>query len=527
MGRTATDTAQAGAGPAGTGPEQGKQALHGPAGSRASRAALWLCLGAGFITLLDQSIFILAVPAMASGLAADAAQVQWILASYSLAFGVALVPAGRLGDILGRRRLFVAGIVVFGVSSLVGGLASDPWVVIAARLLQGLGAGTLNPQVLGLLQDLYAGPQRARALGFYAAAGGFAAVCGPLIGGVLLSVAGADTGWRLLFLVNVPLVLVLVPLAIRFLPVSGHPAPPADPLPVPRTGRAAAPGRRTPGQQKPRSTSVDGVGALLLGSVVIAFLAPTVYGTEGTLLAWLAAGAGTLLCFAAWEFLYHRRGRTPLLSAELVRSKGYLLGTVVALSQFGVGAAMAALTAFYFLSGSGLAPLAAAGILAPQAAGMLFASSVSWRFVGRFGRAGVVFALVASFATLVVKDIAVQGLDSATAAVAVAAVGLVQGVSTGLVVAPNQALTLAHAPGGAAGVAAGFYQLSQRFSAALCSAAIAGLFLQAAGPGGGFRAAFHEGIVLCLVLTALAVLAGCADWLRSSLARRRAGVGCA
>lgn len=508
--------------------------LPGPASQRAARAALWLCLGAGFVTLLDQSVFILAVPAMAAGLNADAAQVQWILASYSLAFGVALVPAGRLGDILGRRSLFVAGITVFGAFSLVGGLASDPWVVIAARLLQGLGAGMLNPQVLGLLQDLYAGPQRARALGFYAAAGGFAAVCGPLIGGVLLSVAGPDSaaapdaGWRLLFLVNVPLVLVLVPLALRFLP-GGHPTdlpetqlsgPDASHRPDASRGPDAS---REPGARKARpSNSVDGVGALLLGSVVLAFLAPTVYGTQGTLLVWMAAGAGTLLCFAGWEFLYHRRGRTPLLSRELVRSTGYLLGTVVALCQFGVGAAMAALTAFYFLSGTGLAPLAAAGILAPQAAGMLLASSLSWRFVGRFGRVGVVFALVASFGTLMVKDLAVQGLDNAAAAVAVAAVGLVQGVATGLVVAPNQALTLGHAPGGAAGVAAGFYQLSQRFSAALCSAAIAGLFLQAAVPGGGFRGAFHDGIVLCSALTALAILAGAADWIRTASARRRA-----
>jgi MFS family permease len=452
---------------------------------------------------------------MAAGLGADAAQVQWILASYSLAFGVALVPAGRLGDILGRRRLFVAGIAVFGVFSLVGGLASEPWLVIVARLLQGLGAGTLNPQVLGLLQDLYAGPQRARALGFYAAAGGFAAICGPLIGGVLLSTAEPDTGWRLLFLVNVPLVLVLVPLALRFLPGRAAVPSPPDPGAQPGAGPEPVSLRKRP------ATSVDGIGALLLGSVVIAFLAPTVHGTQGSLPAWLAAGAGALVCFAGWEVLYHRRGRAPLLSRELVRSTGYLLGTVVALCQFGVGAAMAALTAFYFLSGTGLAPLAAAGILAPQAAGMLLASTFSWRFVGRFGRGGVVFALVAALATLVVKDLAVQSLDSGTAAVAVAAVGLVQGVATGLVVAPNQALTLGHAPGGAAGVAAGFYQLSQRFSAALCSAAIAGLFLQEAAPG-SFRGAFHEGIVLCSILTALAILAGTVDWIRTGMARRRA-----
>ena len=443
---------------------------------------------------------------MTAGLGADAAQVQWILASYSLAFGVALVPAGRLGDLLGRRTLFISGLAVFGLFSLVGGLATEPWLVIAARLLQGLGAGTLNPQVLGLLQDQYAGAQRAKTLGFYASAGGFAAVCGPLIGGVILSAAGHDAGWRVLFLVNVPLVLVLVPLAARFLP--GRRAAVTGPAakPLSGSGRQPGTGRKTP------SNSVDGVGALLLGTVVVAFLLPTLYGTAESAWAWLAAGAGTLLCFAGWELLYHRRGRTPLLSAGLLRSKGYLLGTLVALCQFGVGAAMAALTAFYFLSGTGLAPLAAAGILAPQAAGMLLSSGFSWRFVGRFGRAGIVWGLAACIATLALKDIAVQNLDNAAAVLAVASVGLLQGVATGLVVAPNQALTLGHAPVGSAGVAAGFYQLSQRFSAALCSAAVAGLFLQEALPGdGGFRGAFHHGIVLCAVLTAVAIAAGLLD----------------
>ncbi|SKB83775.1 Arabinose efflux permease [Arthrobacter sp. 31Cvi3.1E] len=471
-------------------------------GNHAKRAALWLCLGAGFITLLDQSMFVLAVPAMSASLHVDSGSVQWILAGYSLAFGVALVPAGRLGDIVGRRTLFIAGIAVFGASSLVGGLATDPSLVIIARLLQGLGAGTLNPQVLGLLQDIYSGHDRAKALGAYAAAGGSAAVCGPLLGGLVLSLGDPSIGWRILFLANVPLVLVLVPLAFRLLPrpAGKHP------------------------ENGTTKTSIDVLGALLLGGVVIASLVPTIYGAGIIAVTSLAIGAGALLAFAGWEILYHRRGRTPLLSASLVKSRGYTLGTVVALCQFGVGAGMAAVTAFYFLSGTGMAPLAAAAILAPQAAGMLLASSFSWRFVARYGRAGIVYALVGSLACLIAKDLFVQMLDGGTAALAVAAVGLAQGVATGLVVAPNQTLTLAHAPAGTAGVAAGFYQLSQRFAAALCSAAAAGMFLQAQGAATGqaSKDAFHQGIVMCCVLLGVALLAGGLDWFREARDRRNA-----
>ena len=478
-------------------------------GTNAKRSALWLCLGAGFVTLLDQSVFVLAVPAMSASLHADSGSVQWILAAYSLAFGVVLVPAGRLGDMVGRRTLFIAGITVFGASSLLGGLATDPSLVIVARLLQGLGAGTLNPQVLGLLQDIYTGHDRAKALGAYAAAGGSAAVCGPLIGGLVLSLGDPSIGWRVLFLANVPLVMILVPLAFFLLPRAAG-ARPTDP----RRANTAA-GAATGSSRKP---SIDILGALLLGGVVVASLIPTIYGSGVVAVTSLGIGAAALAAFAGWEVLYHRRGRTPLLSASLAMSKGYALGTVVALCQFGVGAGMAAVTSFYFLSGTGMAPLAAAAILAPQAAGMLLASSFSWRFVARYGRGGIVFALVASLATLVAKDVFVQRFDGGTAALAVAVVGLLQGVATGLVVAPNQTLTLGHAPAGAAGVAAGFYQLSQRFAAALCSAAAAGMFLQANGAvvGGAAKEAFHQGIFMCCILLGVALVAGGLDWLREA-----------
>ncbi|WP_235423676.1 MFS transporter [Pseudarthrobacter chlorophenolicus] len=498
-------------------------------GTPSPQAALWLCLGAGFVTLLDQSVFVLAVPAMAAGLHADSGQVQWILASYSLAFGVALVPAGRLGDLLGRRKLFIAGVAVFGAFSLLGGLASDPAVVIAARLLQGLGAGTLNPQVLGLLQDIFTGSGRAKALGYYAAAGGTAAVCGPLVGGIILSAGDPALSWRLLFLVNVPLVLVLVPLALVYLP-RGAPQPAhGRPGSAGTSSRdAVSPastshsGMSRPGEAPPRRSAVDVPGAVLLGAVVVASLVPTIYGPGPVAVLWAGLGAAAVLAFAGWEYFYHRRGRTPLLSPALVRSPGYLLGTVVALCQFGVGAAMAAVTSLYFLSGTGLPPLAAAAILAPQAAGMLLASSLSWRFVARYGRTGIVAAIGAALACLPAKDWAVQGFDAGGAAAIVAGVGLLQGVATGLVVAPNQTLTLAHAPQGAAGVAAGFYQLSQRFSAALCSAAAAGMFLGEGASGGNAREAFHQGILLCCALLGAALVAGGADAVGIAVAGRKA-----
>jgi MFS family permease len=146
----------------------------------ARSGALLACLAAGFTTLLDSSIVNLAVP-LTRSLHASTAQVQWLLASYSLTFGLALVPAGRLGDLLGRRRLFLAGVGLFGLGSLLSGAAPGTTLVIVARLLQGTGGGIISSQVLSTIQDLYTGRDRARALGAYGVTAGLAGLTGPLL----------------------------------------------------------------------------------------------------------------------------------------------------------------------------------------------------------------------------------------------------------------------------------------------------------------------------------------------------------
>ncbi len=187
------------------------------AGGRASRAVLRVCLATGFVTLLDSAILTVAAPALRAELGATTAQLQWILAGYSLTFGLALVPAGRLGDRLGRGGPLAVGLGLFAVGSLVGATASDADVLVAARLLQGAGAGTANPQVIGLLQDHYAGPARARALGAYASTGAFAMVLSPLVGGGILSALGPAAGWRAAVGLAAPLGLTVMVVALRAL----------------------------------------------------------------------------------------------------------------------------------------------------------------------------------------------------------------------------------------------------------------------------------------------------------------------
>jgi len=149
--------------------------------------ALAVCLTSGFLTLLDVSIVNVALPSIERGLDASASQLQWILTGYALSFGLVLVSAGRIGDARGRRRAFLVGLGVFTLASLIAGLAPTAEWLTAARVLQGVGAGILNPQVAGFIQALFSGPERGRAFGALGASIGLSTAVGPLAGGLLIA----------------------------------------------------------------------------------------------------------------------------------------------------------------------------------------------------------------------------------------------------------------------------------------------------------------------------------------------------
>lgn len=160
-----------------------------------SRAALWACVAAGFATLFDATVITYAAPDVAASLDASTAGVQWLLASFSLTFGLGLIPSGRLGDVYGRRRLFVLGLAVFLVGGLVAVTAPSIGLLVAARFVQGLGAGVISAQVLGTIQDLFTGAARLRALGAYTATGALAGLLGPVAAALVSTAARADGAW--------------------------------------------------------------------------------------------------------------------------------------------------------------------------------------------------------------------------------------------------------------------------------------------------------------------------------------------
>ncbi|MEU2297499.1 MFS transporter [Streptomyces antibioticus] len=453
-----------------------------PGEDRAARRVLTVCMAAGVTTLLDQSVLNIAVPALRRSLEAGATDVQWIVAGYSLAFGLMLVPGGSLGDVHGRKHLFLAGLSAFVVFGAVAAAGTRADLVIAARLVQGAGAGLVNSQVIGTLQDHFSGVGRARALGLYAVTGGVAAALGPPLGGALVAVFGPDLGWRLCLLLSAPCGIVTLWLAFRWFP-----AP-----------------RRTAGHSR-----LDWWGLGWTGALTLALMVPFIRTPGGAVetALWAGAAVGAACCLVAGHRFRVRSGRVPLVHPSLPRSRPYTLGTAVAMAGFGSSLAATLVLTVFLQSGLGLSALTAALVTLPSAAAMGVSSAVAWRVVRRLGPHTVTLGLALGVLTLLAGAAVALTAPRAHLPLLLTVVQLLSGAAAGLTIAPNQALVLQHAPAEAAGVAGGILQMAQRIAAAIALSAVSGSYLRGtSGPSGDPRTAFAHATLLCAGLLAAAAV---------------------
>ncbi|MEU4118676.1 MFS transporter [Kitasatospora sp. NPDC028055] len=447
----------------------------------AGRRVLLVCVAGGFTTLIDQSVLNTSLPALRQTLHAQPAHLQWIVAGYSLAFGLALIPGGRLGDVKGRKWFFVTGLALFTAVSLVSATATAPEVLIAARLLQGVGAGLVNSQMIGTLQDVFDGQLRARALGMYAVTGSLAFALGPPVGGLVLAAAGPELGWRLTFLLNLPFGLATLLLAVRHLPA-----------PRPAT----------------RHADLDLLGLLLVGALTLALMLPFVQppGWAG----WLAFGAGALALLGAlvgWQRRYARTGGHPLIHPALSRSAPYALGTATAMAQFGSSLAASLVLTMFLQDGLGLSPMGAALVSLPSALAMAAASALAWRVVQRLGRRTVTLGMTGSALAMLLSGAVAHWAPAAVLPWLLALLQLLSGASVGLMGSTNQAYVLRHAPAEAAGVSGAILQMAQRIAAAVAVSALSGVYLRETAGGGGHRSAYLAASLVCAAVAGLAVLA--------------------
>jgi EmrB/QacA subfamily drug resistance transporter len=456
--------------------------------------ALAVCLTASFMTLLDISIVNVALPSIRSGLNASQSGLQWVLSGYALMFGLVLVPAGRTGDVRSRRAVFMTGLAMFTATSALAGAARGEVWLIVARLLQGLAGGILVPQVSGFIQQMFRGAERGRAFGILGSTIGVSTAVGPLLGGLLIQAFGTQEGWRWVFYVNLPIGLAALPLAYRLLP------------PPPRAADDGGRGRRR--------GDLDPLGVCLLGAGTVLLLLPFVEEQQWSGAAkWLLvpAALAVLAAFTGWERRYARR-RSPLVDLTLFRQRSYGLGVLLSLVYFAGFTAVFFILTLYLQNGLRYSALEAGLSIMPFALGSAVAAAVGGRVVVRFGRPLVAVGLGMVLAGLLLTALAVHLDTGRTVGWATAGPLLLAGLGSGLVISPNQTLTLSKVPVARAGSAGGVLQTAQRIGSAVGIAAVGSVFFSkvdarhADWPGG-----FQLGILTSTGLAALGLVVALAD----------------
>jgi EmrB/QacA subfamily drug resistance transporter len=451
--------------------------------------ALAVCVAALFLTLLDVSIVAVALFSIGRGVGAGPAELQWVVSGYALAFGMVPIIGGRLGDDRGRRLMLLIGIAAFTIFSLAVGLAPNAEVLIAARVLQGLAGGLLNPQVSGLVQQLFPRWERGRAFGVIGTAVGLATASGPVLGGIILAVGGDTYGWRLCFLINVPIGIIALVLCLRWLP-----APPPRTRPV---------------------RSLDLPGAALLALGVFALLLPAVQfdaSRDPRLLLLLVPALAVLAAFVGWERGPGRRRGHPLIDLGLFRIRSYSDGVLLALLFFCAYTGTPLVLALFLQEGLGFSPLHSGLTASAYAIGATIGAPVAGRLVARIGHrvlvGGLVLFTVGVAAAAVTGAVSAGAVSPTTLGLLLAAPLLVAGLGGGSVITPNQALSLAEVDAAGGSTAGGTLQTSQRIGNALGAAVITAVFYANTGttPGSyGHAYGLALAVSVCFALGALAL----------------------
>jgi EmrB/QacA subfamily drug resistance transporter len=462
--------------------------------------ALLACCSALFMTLLDVSVTNVALPSIGRDTGAGPSQLQWVVSGYTLAFGLVPVLAGRLGDDHGRRLMFQVGVGSFVATSMLAGLAPTANVLIGARVVQGLAGGLINPQVSGLVQQLFRGHERGRAFGVLGTTVGLGTALGPLVGGALIALGGPHHGWRLVFFVNVPIGIAVILLARRLLPAdTAH------------------------GQHR-----LDMIGATLLGGATFLVLFGTVqYDTlRDRRLAWLGAPALILLLlFVRRERRLTRLQEDPLVDVRLFRVPSYTAGVLLALTFFPAMAGLPLVLTLYFQQGLGYTALQAGLSVTAYAAGSAIAAPLAGRVVTRVGRPLVVAATLTFGAGAATLAVLVDHAPSGNVALVLAPALFVMGAGSGAIITPNQALTLMEVDPVIGSTAGGVLQTAQRIGIAIGQAVLGAVFFASLGTGGGanrYGDALGAAVIAALGFVALAVTVGVVDLVRT---RRRRRVG--
>jgi EmrB/QacA subfamily drug resistance transporter len=432
---------------------------------------LAVVLAAECMDLIDSTVVNVAAPQIAHQFHATSTSLQWIVGGYPLAIAVGLIIGGRLGDLVGRKKMFIIGATGFVFASLLCGLTPNTGVLILARLIQGGFAAMMLPQGFGILREVFPPDEQQQAFAIFGPVIGFSAVLGPIIGGSLIDWNLLGSGWRLVFLVNVPLGIAAIIGAIRLLPAS-----------------------------KPdHSISLDLVGTALVSGFAVLLVYPLIQGREYGWPWWtyasMAAGIALLAAFAVQQRRRDAAGRAPLVTPSVFSHRGYSAGLVFAMLFFaGVGGTLLCATLFLQI-GQGFTPIHAAVCTVPLSVGLVVGAGLSGGLLGpKFGRLTLQAGIVVGSVGWILVILALRG-HSTIGFVDLMPGLFVAGVGFGLVVAPMFDIILASVTDAETGSASGVLNAGQQLASSIGVAVLGTVFFDAIVGGD-----FHKGLSRTLLV---------------------------
>jgi len=432
---------------------------------------LAVVLAAECMDLIDSTVVNVAAPLISRDFHTSTTSLQWIVGGYPLAIAVGLITGGRLGDLAGRKRMFLIGAVGFVAASTLCGLAPGAGVLIAARLIQGAFAALMLPQGFGILREVFPADEQQKAFAIFGPVIGLSAVFGPIIGGSLIDWNLFGTGWRFVFLVNVPLGIGAIIGAFRLLPAS----------------------------RPDHGTRLDLIGTALVSAFAILLVYPLIQGREAGWPWWtyasMAGGVAFLLVFAVQQRRRDRAGIAPLVTPSVFGHRGYSAGLIFAVLFFGgLGGTLLCATLFLQI-GQGFTAIHAALCTVPLSIGLIIGAGLSGSILGpKFGRRTLQGGVALSAAGWLLLVFALRGhgpigfLDLAPGL-------LLAGVGLGLVVAPMFDIVLASVTERETGSASGVLNAAQQLATSIGVAVLGTIFFDAIG-GGDFHNAFSRTLLV-------------------------------
>ena len=453
-----------------------------------------------FMVSLDALVVVTALPAIHHSVGGSIGTLEWAVNAYALTFAAGIITAAALGERLGRRRVYVAGLALFTLASAACAVAPNSGLLIAARAVQGLGSAAVTPLALTILASVFPAERRGAAVGIFGGISGLAVAGGPLVGGAVTQ--GLD--WHWIFWINVPIGVLAVAGSLLFLPAG-------------RTAHATGAATRA-GSSAGAAAPLDLPGAVLAvaGSALVAWglvrVGESGWG-DGLALAGLLGGLAVLACFVAWE----RRAAAPMLPLRLFGSRTFTAASIAAFMSFGAIMAAAFLTAQYFQLGLGYSPLGAGLRLLPWTATPMLVAPVAGALADRIGTR-----------PLLVTGLALQagGLAWVAALATAGPAGygryvlpfVIAGVGISMAIPTVPTAALGAVPPGDVGRASGVSNTMQRFGGAFGIALASAIFAAQGhlGSAASFTAGYRPAMLGAVALSAAGSVASLA------IARRRA-----